>query len=108
MNEGKSQNLDVLCLQCSWLQAHAIGQEDVKDYIHLAQRPFLYFLAIGYTSGVRRGKGQDTVRRDEKKVSSKVSSQPTTNQPTIQPTKPTNQSKKQNFVAQVGSKEWHS
>jgi hypothetical protein len=63
-------------------------------------------LAIGYTFGVRKGRGRDTVRRDEK-TKSVVKSvvQPTTNQPP--PTHQTNQPvKKQNFRrAQGGSKE---
>jgi hypothetical protein len=59
-------------------------------------------LAIGYTFGVRKGKGQDTVRRDEKtkSVVKKVSHE--TSQPTIQPTKPTNQSKQKLRRAQGG------
>jgi hypothetical protein len=72
----------------------------MKDYIDLARRPFLHFWL-----GVRKGgKGQDTVRRDEKtkSVASKKC-RPNENQPTIQPTKPTNQSKKKKLSV-VGAK----
>jgi hypothetical protein len=75
---------------------------EMKDYIHLA-RAISLLLAIGYTFGVRKGRGQDPVRRDEKtkSVVKSVSSQ-TSQQPPIQPTKPTNQSKKKTSRAQGG------
>jgi hypothetical protein len=58
----------------------------MKDYIGAEAISLL--LAIGYIR-CPRGKGQDTVRRDEKTKSVvKVSSQRTTNQP---PSKQTNQ-----------------
>jgi hypothetical protein len=81
------------------LAAKRMGNEG----LHLAQRPFLYF-GDWLHIGVRKGWGQDTVRRDEKTKSVvKVSSQ--RDQPTtIQPTKPTSQ-KTKTSQARGGSKE---
>jgi hypothetical protein len=62
----------------------------MKDYIDLAQRPFLYFWRLATSSVSARGKGQDPVRRDEKTKSVVVRRPNKTNQPTSQ--------KKQNFV----------
>jgi preprotein translocase subunit SecF len=76
----------------------------MKDYIDGAEAISLLF-AIGYTFGVQRGRVR-IVRRDEKTKSVVKSVVNETSQPTtIQPTKPTNQSKKQNFVGPGWGKE---
>jgi hypothetical protein len=77
---------------------------EMKDYIHLARRHFFTF-GDWLHIGVRKGKGQDPVRRDEKtkSVVKSVVKRPA-NQPPIQPTKPTNQSKKQKLGPGWGAK----
>jgi hypothetical protein len=59
----------------------------MKDYIHLAQRPFLYFWRLATSSVSARGKGQDPVRRDEKTKSVVVRRPNETSQPTTKKTK---------------------
>jgi hypothetical protein len=76
----------------------------MKDYIDLARRPFLYFWRLATHLVSARGKGQDTVRRDEKTKSVVKSVVPTrTNQTKpIQPTKPNQPVKKRKLPSGPG------
>jgi hypothetical protein len=97
------QNLRMyFCLQCSWLQAHAIGGQEDGNGLHTFGAEAISLLWRLATFGVRKG-GQDLfVETRKRKVSSKCRPNET-NPPTIQPTKPTNQSKTK-LRAQGGAK----
>jgi hypothetical protein len=92
MNEGKSRNLFELGYRLLAAEAHAIGGQRMGDEL-------LFLVATHPTAG----KGQDTVRRQKRKVSSKVSSQRAANQP---PSNPPNQPTSQNKTCRprVGAK----
>jgi hypothetical protein len=84
------------------LAAKRMGNEGLHTF---GAEAISLLLAIGYTFGVRKGKGQDPVRRREnEKCRQKVSQR---DQPTNHPTHQTNQPvKTKNFVGpRVGSKE---
>jgi hypothetical protein len=76
----------------------------MEDYIDLRRGHFFTFWRLLHSVSAR-GKGQDTVRRDEKTKSVVKSVVPTrtANQPPIQPTKPNQPVKKTKLPsAQVG------
>jgi hypothetical protein len=105
--KAKAKSTDVLCLQCSWLQAHAIGgQEDGNEGHTFGAEAISCFWRLATHSVSARVEVRILfVETRKRKVSSKVSSneQPTNH---LQPTKPTNQSKNKKSVGpRGGSKE---